>query len=1018
MIVIMLSAYPYLTPNKSGKAVADDYPDLDSVRRVFVVYNSVKSEYEVWKSSEEFFAALEKIPFELRTYHEVIFNGPQRLKFDLDAPPEYGESEFLAAMEAIIETVTTFVYTTFLVDVTREDVTICRSAVKPGSISPVGNNPGSPDNKLSAHLIINRAVPNSETADLFTKRVIAALPAQIAGIIDPGVNKRTQNFRIVGCHKGDGRVKRIVEGNCSTLIGVANADLPSLTSGIPVSLDIPLTEEEINAVINMIPAGERTAHVIRKYEGNSMIFDRLMATHCELCDREHTSDNTLVVSITKDTTCILRCRKSANSRVIGKLREDEPELQTWVDKQIAAALKTPPPAGESPFAKCKVQNVYDEPQMRPFELADTLIVKAGMKLGKTKALREHLDAHYPTGGLNKPVIRFISFRQTFSGNIKEKFGEFTLYSDVQGPLSQDRLIVQVESLWRIVPGAEPPDLLILDECESIFEQFNSGLLRNFRQCFAVFKYLIAHSKRVIAMDANADERTFRVFNRMRPGFVDGAVLHHNTNKNASGDTYILTGNKPMWLNLLHVVVENHRVAIPVSSLSEGKTIHQSISSAHPGKRVKIYSSETSQAEKKDHFADVNSHWADYDVLIYTPTVSAGVSFEVKHYDYVFGYFTDMSCQVETTLQMIGRIRDVASRRIIVCISASRSSLPTTVDRIKDGVFETRDSLFRQYDEMGLNPEIDRNGVTQYHCSDYFYLWLENQRMANLSKNNFPRRFITVASLPGPKIELLTPEVYESIAEKPFYWNNGQIINRAHVGIKKALNDEHARKIAEAPELDEEAVESIRERMSRQEDIPEGERIAYERFKIRRDYRFGGEITTAFVLKYKRPGLKKIFKNRSAVIPTHDKTFEERMALVQANEALTHRYIMSMDEAEQYQDLSRDYSFPKHLHVNKIVQLIGFKHAFDVAYNPRVTMESRWEASRAQFSESVKELLRHFDIPGPGRKFDAALSFVDRVLREMYGVSLTTPKNDVGIYYLKQPNYFGSKGQPDDTPAAN
>lgn len=253
MIVIMLSAYPYLTPNKSGKAVADDYPDLDSVRRVFVVYNSVKSEYEVWKSSEEFFTALEKIPFELRTYHEVIFNGPQRLKFDLDAPPEYGESEFLAAMEAIIETVTTFVYTTFLADVTREDVTICRSAVKPGKsgLFPAGEiRPNNPDNKLSAHLIINRAVPNSETADLFTKRVIAALPAQIADIIDPSVNKRTQNFRIVGCHKGDGRVKRIVEGTCPTLIGVANADLPSLTSGVPVSLDVPLTEEEINAVID------------------------------------------------------------------------------------------------------------------------------------------------------------------------------------------------------------------------------------------------------------------------------------------------------------------------------------------------------------------------------------------------------------------------------------------------------------------------------------------------------------------------------------------------------------------------------------------------------------------------------------------------------------------------------------------------------------------------------------------------------------------------------------------------
>jgi hypothetical protein len=32
-----------------------------------------------------------------------------------------------------------------------------------------------------------------------------------------------------------------------------------------------------------------------------------------------------------------------------------------------------------------------------------------------------------------------------------------------------------------------------------------------------------------------------------------------------------------------------------------------------------------------------------DVLIYSPTITAGVSIEVDHYDELFGFFTDRSC---------------------------------------------------------------------------------------------------------------------------------------------------------------------------------------------------------------------------------------------------------------------------------------------------------------------------------------------------------------------------------------
>jgi hypothetical protein len=98
---------------------------------------------------------------------------------------------------------------------------------------------------------------------------------------------------------------------------------------------------------------------------------------------------------------------------------------------------------------------YSEPVMRPYELERTLAVCAQMKMGKTKTLREYVDRHF-AAGLADPVIRFVTFRQTFSRALQEAFPDFTLYSDVPAgtPLSAaayPRLIVQVESLGRLPP---------------------------------------------------------------------------------------------------------------------------------------------------------------------------------------------------------------------------------------------------------------------------------------------------------------------------------------------------------------------------------------------------------------------------------------------------------------------------------------------------------------------------------------------------------------------------------------
>jgi hypothetical protein len=54
---------------------------------------------------------------------------------------------------------------------------------------------------------------------------------------------------------------------------------------------------------------------------------------------------------------------------------------------------------------------------------------------------------------------------------------------------------------------------------------------------------------------------------------------------------------------------------------------QKIRDLCPGANIKSYSSDSTEQDRMD-FDNVNAAWADFDVLIYTSTISADCSFEL------------------------------------------------------------------------------------------------------------------------------------------------------------------------------------------------------------------------------------------------------------------------------------------------------------------------------------------------------------------------------------------------------
>ena len=196
--------------------------------------------------------------------------------------------------------------------------------------------------------------------------------------------------------------------------------------------------------------------------------------------------------------------------------------------------------------------------MEDYKLVETLLVRAQMGMGKTRALGNYINRHFP----GNKIIRFVTFCQSFSQSLKTMFPEFVSYKDISGKIDtrHPHAIVQVESL-HCVSTTKPIDLLIIDESESVLSQFSSGLHKHFSPSFAAFKWMVKTAKHVVCMDANLGNWTYNTIKRMRPS--PPIHLHWNKYTHAKDDKFNFTTNMGDWMgHMLNAIGNGQKILIP------------------------------------------------------------------------------------------------------------------------------------------------------------------------------------------------------------------------------------------------------------------------------------------------------------------------------------------------------------------------------------------------------------------------------------------------------------------------
>lgn len=320
-----------------------------------------------------------------------------------------------------------------------------------------------------------------------------------------------------------------------------------------------------------------------------------------------------------------------------------------------------------------------------FKDKDLLFVRSPMGSGKTVAIASLIESLQPQR------ILVISTRRTCMMMLSSMFGvaKYIEAGIVRSDLHLlDKVVVSMESLHRVcVPGSLTPilkgyDLILLDECESVFANFNSDTMLHRRNNYAILLQLILFpGTKTIFTDAFLGELTMQFHLRgilpAAPSLSWALVLN---GKNQSQATYELFVHEHAgyFLSLFKKDIREKKRIMFASDRIDVITFFQTVlveefrkSDTHFNKEKMLVITAGSPKEVIESSSDCVS-WEKYDYIFYSPAVTVGNSYSPEDPSKIFdGFYAVFSGNTTTleSIQMTGRARKLKNNKVRVLFAA-------------------------------------------------------------------------------------------------------------------------------------------------------------------------------------------------------------------------------------------------------------------------------------------------------------------------------------------------------------
>ena len=318
-----------------------------------------------------------------------------------------------------------------------------------------------------------------------------------------------------------------------------------------------------------------------------------------------------------------------------------------------------------------------------------LCLKSSYGTGKTYAFKKIINDYNPK------KILFITYRQSLTHSLIDELRtehKFVSYLDDDVKLSSNRLIIQLDSLKKLKSNwgysflrqefnITKYDLIVLDETEGLLNHMSYDKLDTF-ETFNTLKLLLQHSNKILCLDGDMSVRTFDFINNLNISYQIYINKYQPNKKNIefinSGDYFEEKIDNDLKNGLKIVIV----------SMTKSKS--ENFYDIYKDKYNVIL--HNSIDKNKEILSDVNKNWSKCDLLIYTPTIEAGVDFNVSNYfDKCYGIITNKSTTYRAFMQMLNRVRFYKSDNILIYYDTREMKFetimyPYTYEEIKQSKF--------------------------------------------------------------------------------------------------------------------------------------------------------------------------------------------------------------------------------------------------------------------------------------------------------------------------------------------
>jgi hypothetical protein len=569
---------------------------------------------------------------------------------------------------------------------------------------------------------------------------------------------------------------------------------------------------------------------------------------------------------------------------------------------------------------------YSSKYVKPYPNKNTLVIKAKKGGGKTYALVELIKS-MPS---DKRIV-FVSFRKTFSSEILKRLKPlgFVVYSGIDGKIDDKykRVIVQVESLPRM-NWTQRADLFIVDEVESVLTQIFSPTVKNQNQVSEKYEMFTQSSKKVIFMDADISEHTINHIKRTRT-----EQIHYIENTYAEDVSqykeFYTSKQNVIFAKICQAIDNKEKIVIPCNrSIEFMNALKLQIETQYPhliGK-IQIYNSQTKRKKEiAAELEDVEKSWNKYEIIMYSPTVSAGVSFDLQYFDKCFCFFVNNG-KINSMRQMISRVRHFSTNEYYYCLqSFGGSNIPDTFKGYEKHIESVRfDGGLPAY----IFSKQSYDGTREYPYKTMLYhLWICNTIQIARDKNFFIFNFLREQYHAGITNLNYLPNIYENVKSQKTEVKLPVINQKAISELTKTAKDSENLEIARSDQLSIIEKEAIEKNLQDEIDVSESDILKLKRFNILSCYGLDQSriIDNEFVKKYNVKSTKKAFHNRKLIDGTRSVKNDKKLKLLISDDnGYFNEFSAGNESIEVSDDLKKNYRSKKFIIILELLKIAGYK----------------------------------------------------------------------------------------------